>query len=428
VKSGNETPVKHSLGTKLLAFVFLAGVLAYFGVQLREYIADPLLTAPAYRYQVEKSLSLTGYMIRRERVLSESGGGLLRLQREEGERVSAGGTVALVYADQASVDRQAEIAALETRVSQMEYAQEASGSTEVARKLDSQIKRTLLEYRTSLASDRLADAENHGGTLRGLVVKRDYAYSNTEDLEGKLSEARAELKSLQSQAALSVQRITAPEAGLYSAVVDGFESVLTPEGVEDLTPSTLSALRPEGETSQVGKLILGDEWYYAAIVSKEEAQTLSEAGSVALRFTKNVELDLPVTLLSTGAEESGRMVAVFQGKTYLSQLTLLRQQSAQAVLGSVEGIRIPVEALRILPMKTVDEDGEEREVQTSGVFCVVGAEARFKPVEVLYTGDGFLLARSPAGTEELLRLRQGDEVILSARDLYDGKVVRQAND
>ena len=60
----------------------------------------------------------------------------------------------------------------------------------------------------------------------------------------------------------------------------------------------------------------------------------------------------------------------------------------------------------------------------TGVYCVVGAEARFKPVEVLYTGDNFLLVRSaPDLTAEKLRLRSGDEVIVQARDLFDGKVV-----
>ena len=59
-----------------------------------------------------------------------------------------------------------------------------------------------------------------------------------------------------------------------------------------------------------------------------------------------------------------------------------------------------------------------------GVYCVVGMEARFKPVEVVYRGESFVLVRSTAeSNQETLRLRPGDEVIISANDLYDGKVV-----
>ena len=53
---------------------------------------------------------------------------------------------------------------------------------------------------------------------------------------------------------------------------------------------------------------------------------------------------------------------------------------------------------------------------------MVGLNARFKPVEILYTGDHYVLVR--ASTEDTnLRLRSGDEIIVSARDLFDGKII-----
>jgi hypothetical protein len=56
-------------------------------------------------------------------------------------------------------------------------------------------------------------------------------------------------------------------------------------------------------------------------------------------------------------------------------------------------------------------------------------EARFKPVKILYSADNFTLvtAEQELATQEArhetIRLRSGDEVIISAHDLYDGKVV-----
>ena len=78
----------------------------------------------------------------------------------------------------------------------------------------------------------------------------------------------------------------------------------------------------------------------------------------------------------------------------------------------------------VFPSKLSDEDGRETEVQTTGVYCVVGVTAVFKPVEVLYSGEGFVLLRS-ASTRAGRILRSGDEVIVTARDLYDGKVIRE---
>lgn len=416
----------NALGTKLLMLAVTLALAAYFGVQGYLYFTDPLSTTLAYNYQVEESVSLSGYVARTERVLEDDASGLLRLQRSEGERVSRGGTVAAVYADQASLDRQAEIDALTTRIEQLEYAQEAALGSEVSLKLDAQIMQSILDYRSSLAEDRLVKAEEHGGKLRNLVLKRDYTYSETEDLSGQITELRTQLKEVRARAAGSVRYITAPAAGLYSAVVDGYETVLTPESLEDMTPSRLTAVRADsGVRSSVGKLILGDTWYYAAVMSAGEAEELREnGGSLTLRFTKSVERDLPVELAFVGPEENGRAVAVFRGETYLSLLTLLRQQSAQVIFHTVEGIRVPKEALRIVTSTAENEDGIPETTQTTGVYCVVGMEARFKPVEVVYTGDNFVLVRSAAPADrENLRLRPGDEVIISANGLYDGKVL-----
>ena len=424
----------NSLGMKILMAAVTLGLLAYFGLQGYLYFSDPLTTTLAYTYQVEESVSLSGYVVRQEQVLEDDGGGLLRLRREEGERVSRGGAVASVYADQSSLDRQAEISTLESRVEQLQYAQDAAGSSEVSMKLDAQILQNILEYRQCLTADRMAKAETYGSQLRALVLKRDYTYSENEDLSGQIEALQAQIKELKTQAAGSVRTVTAPVSGLYSAVVDGYETVLTPESLSDMTPSQLSAVRADSTVSYgVGKLILGDSWYYAASMSAADAEELQEASdalkkagkSLTLRFAKSVERDLPVTVSRIGPEENGRCVVVFEGKTYLSRLTLLRQQSAQVVWDSTEGIRVPKEALRMEKV-TVNSEGQRVTEEATGVYCVVGMEARFKPVEVVYNGSSFLLVRSAAPEDrENLRLRPVDEVIITANGLYDGKVVGQ---
>ena len=410
-----------SFTTRILMLLVCLGVAVYFGYQSLRYLDDPLTTTAAYGYTVDETISASGYVVRSERVLEDEAGGLLRLARSEGERVSVGGTVAPVYADQASLDRQNEIDALEARIGQLEYVQSASLSYEASAKLDNQIAQDLLAVRAALAAGRLDTVESRGSELRALVMKRDYTYSG-DDLDGQLESLRQELKELRRQAAGTTRRISAPVSGLYSAVVDGYETVLTPESVLEMSPSQLSAVQPDGAAgSHVGKLILGDSWYYAASLRAGEIKDLREAGSISLRFSKDVARDLDVTIQSVSWEENGRSVVVFQGKYDLAQLTLLRQQTAEIILNTMSGIRVPQESLRVVPQSVAGEDGEEREVQTTGVYCVVGVKAIFKPVKVLYSGEGFALVQ-PAGAKKRV-LRSGDEVIVTARDLYDGKVV-----
>ena len=414
-----------SFGTKCLLLAVTLGVLAYFGIQGLQYLGDPLTTTLAYNYQVEEGMDLSGYVVRREQVLADEASGLLRLQRSEGEKVGAGGTVALVYADQTSLDRQREIDELSGRIEQLQFAQEASLGSEVSLKLDAQIMRSLLDYRAELAAGRLDNAEEHETELKSLVLKRDYTYSDTEDLSGQIAELQSQLKELKAQAASSVRAVKAPVSGVYSAVVDGYETVLTPGLLADMTPSQLNAVQAdETLTSQTGKLILGDSWYYAVTMSADQAKALRDSGgTMTLRFAKGVEQDQTVTLYAVGPEEQGRVVVTFRGEYNMAQVTLLRRQSGQLIWRTVAGIRVPNEALRAANTK-VDQEGNRTTVESLGVYCVVGMEARFKPVEVLYSGDGFVLVRSTAASDqESLRLRPGDEIIISAKDLYDGKVV-----
>ena len=423
-----------SLISKLLMAAVTLGIFAYFGIQVYRYVDDPMLTTLAYTYQVEDSVEISGCMVRQEQVLTGDSGGLMQLRRREGERVSSGGAVATVYADQASLDRQNEIEALNSRIDQLEYAQESMLGAEVTLKLDSQIAQSLLDYRSAAAAGRLDTAEARGQELRSLVLKRDYTYSGTEDLTSQIQELKSQLKTLRSQAANSVKTIRSPRSGLFSAVVDGYETVLTPDMLSSLTPSALDKLAPADISANTGKLILGDSWYYVGTVSAQEAQALQDGAShlgsgesLHLRFTKNVDRDLEVKLVSVSAEENGRCVAVFQGNTYLQGLTLLRRQSAEIILSTTEGIRVPRSALRITTQTVTEKDAETdeevtKEIKVTGVYCVNGAKALFKPVDVLYTGDEYAVVR-PAGSTEKVKLRSGDTVIAVARDLYDGKVV-----
>ena len=205
--------------------------------------------------------------------------------------------------------------------------------------------------------------------------------------------------------------ITAPRAGTYSAVCDGYESVLTPAGLGDLTPSALDKLTAGENTANVGKLIYGNTWYYAAAVTQEEAQRIAGCGSVSLRLTKGITDDIAATVHSVSPAEDGRCVVVLACREYLAETTQLRHQTAQIVLHSYTGLRLPSVCLR------QQEDG------TLGVYCAQGSFSRFKPVDMVYQGDDYVLVSVPQNTDGLDTLRPGDEVIMTGVTLDGSQIL-----
>ena len=127
--------------------------------------------------------------------------------------------------------------------------------------------------------------------------------------------------------------------------------------------------------------------------------------------------------LGRGETVDGRALAVFSSNTHLSDTTLLRIQTVDIVVRQISGIRIPRRALRVETDTVTGEDGSASQVNRYGVYTVVGSQAEWQQVNVLYTGDSFYLVE-PVDMSKTGRLRAGDTVILSSSGLYDGKVVR----
>ena len=215
--------------------------------------------------------------------------------------------------------------------------------------------------------------------------------------------------------------------------MDGYETVLTPQSLESMTPSLLRSIQPDTTlTSSVGKMIYGNTWYYVTAVPTNTAALLSQGDSVSLRFVSGLEQDVPMTVDRIGKDEYGQTIVVLQADQYISITTLLRDQNAQIILKSYDGIRVPQESLRVWKRTVEQEDGTETTESLVGVYCRIGVEAWFKPVNVIYQGeDYYLVEADPTAMgegmsekqTELYTLRAGDEVVVTAKDLYNGKVI-----
>ena len=121
--------------------------------------------------------------------------------------------------------------------------------------------------------------------------------------------------------------------------------------------------------------------------------------------------------------EDNRTMAIFSTRTKLSDTTLLRIQTVDIVVDEITGIRIPRKALRVKTESVTDENGVTTQVNTYGVYTVVNTQAEWQSVNVLYTGNTFYLVE-PVNKSSQSRLREGDIIILTSSDMYDGKVVR----
>lgn len=395
---------------KILPIAVLAAVLFYFAVQLYNYLSDPVSTTLVTEGQAEDTIALNGWLLRDEEVLPAQSGTLSR-ERQEGDRVGVGQVLATVYADDGALQTVSQIETLELQLQQLQFALTSYLDPDAALKLDTSITGDILTLRQTLTGGDYTAADSDIAQLKAAVLKRDHPYTSQEEIETEIKAVEGQISNL--KASLSgAATVTAKAAGTYSAVCDGYETVLTTAFLEDVTPGKLARLQPAGTESSMGKLIYGDTWYYVVSLPEEQAAQLKALGTVTLRFAKGFDQNLRMQVANVSAAENGQAAVTLSCRKYLAQTTLLRHQAADVILRTYEGLRVPSNALR------VSEEG------VTGVYCLDGVTAAFRPVTVLYQGQGYALVRPADGAADTRTLRAGDEVIASAGALHDGKVIQ----
>ena len=411
--------------TVAIAAIAVALVI-YFGFYVAKVFSEPYTTALAYTYTSNDSAEAVGILVRQETVLPAQTG-IVDVTRSEGEKVGVGQSVAQVYRDSQAQNNQADLEALADQIQLLEYSSDGGG-VDSAAKLDENILQAVTALHAASGVGDYNQLEDQARTLKSTVLKRGYVYGNglgAEELSQKLNDLKSQYAALNQQTSSSTSSVRAPQSGVFSTLVDGYETAVTPQTVLQLTPSSLSALLAgQGKEAGggMGKLITSTRWYFAAALPVSVTERLKEGSTATLRFSGDFDQDIDMRVDQVGQAEGDKSVVVFSTDRYLSQTTLLRQQTAELIFNSWSGLRIPKQALRMEKSTYTDkETGQEVQNNRLGVYALLGGRAEFKTVEVVTEGDDYYVVRST--TDESDALRAGDEVIVRATELYDGQLL-----
>lgn len=422
-----------SLNARIIMLLLLGAILLTIGVSAWNSLREIYPTVLAYTYTVSDSMEATGFLVRQESVLTGQGG-TVELLPDEGEKVSRGETVALFYQSDDGLTQRQTLQQLLLEQEQLEYALAQAGGSSDSAQLSTRVADAIADLRGAASSGDLTGLESQTLELKSLIYKHSYTFNQEGDstaaLQASLDEVNTQIQTLTAQASRSTSRVTASQSGVFSGLVDGYESLITPDMLDSITPSHLEQLArqtPTENTSAIGKLITNSTWYFACTLPEEDAERLVEGRTITVRFSRDWsgEVDMEVERLSD--PEDGKVLVVLSADKFLSDTTLLRRQTVELVFDTVSGIRLPKEALRVEQQTVTDPDTEEeKQVSVTGVYALVGQRAEFKEVTVLAEEDDYILVKAASTetpTQEKKALRAGDKIIISSGELYDGKVI-----
>lgn len=416
-----------TLATKIMIGILCAGVLLYLALYFLLGFRDEIATTIAYDYAVDVGAEAAAVIVREETVLSSSGSYVDQVL-SEGERAAAGQTVALICSDPTALDTRRAIRSLSAEIEQLQYALATGTQAVDSSRLDAQVVSSIVSLRALASSGDLSALEDAAFNLRTAVFQRDYTYGDlgaAAQIAQLIEEKQSRLTALTRSLNQVAQAVRAPASGVFSGEADGYEALITPDMLDSLTIADLSQLLdavPPARPKAVGKLITDSTWYLAALLEGENHLSLTQGRTYTVSFSHDYYGNIPMKLERIDTDGT-HTLAIFSSRSHLADTTLLRVQTVDLVVNRLEGIRIPRKALRVQTKDVTSENGVTTQQNIYGVYTVVGSQAEWQEVNVLYTGDTFYLVE-PADKRGADRLRAGDTVILTSTGMYDGKVVR----
>jgi hypothetical protein len=195
--------------------------------------------------------------------------------------------------------------------------------------------------------------------------------------------------------------------GVFYREVDGYETVMTTEAVDTLTPGGLRALlaSPQGTAQAVGKIVSGGTWYLAVPMTGASAQRFTVGSTYQMSIPRTGERRALALSRVTDADTAGEVLLVFSGEGTPLLGELARSVEVEITTGAVLGIFVPMTAVR-------EENGERF------VFVDADGVAAKRRIDPLLIENGYCLVAQNPSPEFL---QEGESVVVTKRRIYEGK-------
>lgn len=392
---------------KLLVFFLAATFIIH---QLVSIFYKPISTENAYFYTANEGFNITGIIIRNESLVKTNKEGVMHYMIPDGHRISNGGTIANIYNDEASSITLSRIEVVKEKINDIEsiIAQNniQAANLDVANtNIDNKFNDMIF---SSSSGDFSLIAEKSGYLLTALN-KRQAILGNTTDFSNQLNSLNSELNSLESKLTNPIGKIKASKSGYFISKTDGYESSFNIEDLSTITPEYLKNFSKKTyENNVVGKIVSDYEWYIAANVSVNDSLNFKEGDSLSIHTTVNTSPTLSATVKKINISNDGTdAVIIFACSDMNSELAAMRSGAMTVVKQEFSGLRVPKNAIRFVD-------------SVRGVFVVSGMQIKFTPVNIVFTGEDYVLCEK---SDEEGALRLYDQVVVKGKNLYDGKII-----
>ncbi len=379
--------------------------------QLISSLYSPIKTESAVYHTSMDGLNITGVIIRNELLVSYDGVGVMHFVVADGNRVAKNGVIADIYDSESASVAVSEYQLIKKKIKDIEdilsYNDIEAANLDL---INARVNERVDELIYSASTGNFVNVKQASTELISAINRKQAAMGVTGNLSAELEALKALLPTGLTN---PKGQILAKESGYFVSQTDGYESVLTSNDLNAITPEFLADIKPQKTESNVtGKIVSDYEWYIAAEVSISESMEFKEGESLKLKTSVKTSPTLPVTVKKINISQSGEgAVIIFACNQMNSELASMRTGPMTVVKSEYSGLKVPRKALRVVD-------------SVRGVYVLTGMQVEFVPVEILYSNDSFLICEKQTESSEHPEvLKLYDRVVVKGKNLYDGKIV-----
>lgn len=283
----------------------------------------------------------------------------------------------------------------------------------ISKEINNEIRNIFLKY-------EYLDIYKNRKKITNLLNERQNMLGNGNVFSKRIEYLKSRKSELEKMINFQTQNIFSPYAGCFVSKVDGYEKSLNFADIEnleydDLTYEDITKSKSD-EKNTIGKIIKSTKWYLLCYIPSEEIYNIHENMEVSTKFACESDY-IPTKIEKLVKSKDGQNSLVILSCEYMdNKLCFTRFENVFIKKFSYFGFKIPKDSLQLY-----EDDG----VIYKGIYVKNGANLMFKKINILYSGDNFVIAESFKNNDENNEktLINGDMVVVYGKNLYDGKCV-----
>ena len=383
----------NSITVKVLGIALSVFILIMVGSQIVFNINNSHDTEEAVLYTVNENISFKGMFLRDERVIKydNTAGGVMNYLYDDGLKVSENSAIAKVYSNEDQIYYRNRLSRLKSVLSDLKRSQSPGTTNYVqAETLKSKIEGHYLNVANMIQRKDYSSVSDESDDLLYTMNIYNIVTGTIGDFKPAIRQIKAEINELKTKIEDPVESIKSNESGYFVKSVDGYETSVEFDDLENMSTDELQRLfdiKPDVPENAVGKLLKSYEWKFLGIIKNTNKFLINDG--LSIRFNSSNKI-YGVTVDSIKPIDGTDNSIVILSCNELDDTVLNnRFDNAELIFDEYTGIKIPREAIRF--------QGEQK-----GVYVMLGQDITFKKVDVIYEGDDYVLSKNTSNDSYLL--------------------------